>query len=192
MDEVYITDEKFDKTDFNKDPLSIGSYENCSFIYCDFSGTDLSEIKFIDCLFEGCNLSLVKLSGAAFRNVKFRDCKMLGLRFDTCNTFGLAFGFEKCDLGHSSFYGLKIKKTVFKLLQLNDVDFTTCDLTASSFENCDLVNAKFENTNLEKVDFRTAFNYSIDPGSNKIKQARFSLPGIPGLLDKYDILIDPL
>ncbi len=42
----------------------------------------------------------------------------------------------------------------------------------------------------EGVDFRTSFNYSIDPQLNRIKKAKFSLPGIAGLLDKYDIVID--
>ena len=50
--------------------------------------------------------------------------------------------------------------------------------------------AAFENTILEKADFRTSFNYSIDPGKNRIKKAKFSLAGIAGLLEKYDIEID--
>jgi len=47
----------------------------------------------------------------------------------------------------------------------------------------------FENTILEKVDFSTSFNYSIDPEMNKIKKAKFSLPEVIGLLNKYDIEI---
>jgi len=41
------------------------------------------------------------------------------------------------------------------------------------------------------TDFRTSVNYSLDPERNRIKKARFSLSGIAGLLDKYDIEIDP-
>lgn len=93
-------------------------------------------------------------------------------------------------LNHSSFYRTKIKKTVFKNSQLHEVDFTECDLTSSVFDNCDLKGATFENTIIEKADFRTSFNYSIDPQINRIKKARFSLTGIAGLLDKYDIEID--
>jgi uncharacterized protein YjbI with pentapeptide repeats len=70
------------------------------------------------------------------------------------------------------------------------VDWTECDLSSSVFERCDLRDAKFENSNLEKVDFRTAFNFSIDPDNNRIKKARFSLDGVPGLLGKYNIEID--
>ncbi|WP_086936325.1 pentapeptide repeat-containing protein [Chamaesiphon minutus] len=58
------------------------------------------------------------------------------------------------------------------------------------FENCDLTDAIFQYTILEKADFRTAYNYSIDPELNRIKKAKFSRSGIAGLLDKYDIDID--
>lgn len=43
---------------------------------------------------------------------------------------------------------------------------------------------------IEKVDFRTAFNYSMGPEINRIKKAKFSISGISGLLDKYDIDIE--
>ena len=65
-----------------------------------------------------------------------------------------------------------------------------CDLTGCVFNNCDLTKATFENTIIEKADFRTSFNYSINPEINRIKKAKFSLSGIAGLLDKYDIEID--
>jgi len=115
---------------------------------------------------------------------------MLGLHFENCSEFGLLVGFENCNLNHSSFYKTKLKKTSFKNTQLNEVDFVECDLTNSDFDSCDLLKAAFENTILEKADFRTSYNYSIDPEVNKIKKAKFSLPGAVGLLDKYDISID--
>jgi uncharacterized protein YjbI with pentapeptide repeats len=65
-----------------------------------------------------------------------------------------------------------------------------CDLTASVFDNCDFTRAIFENTIIEKTDFRTSFNYSINPEINRIKKAKFSLSGIIGLLAKYDIDIE--
>ena len=69
------------------------------------------------------------------------------------------------------------------------MDFTECDLAASVFDNCDLKLAAFENTILEKADLRSSYNYSINPELNKIKKAKFSLPAVVGLLDKYDIEI---
>jgi uncharacterized protein YjbI with pentapeptide repeats len=64
------------------------------------------------------------------------------------------------------------------------------DLNSTVFDNCDLLGAVFQNTILEKADFRTAYNYSIDPDINRVKKAKFSASGIAGLLDKYDIEIE--
>ena len=89
-----------------------------------------------------------------------------------------------------TFYKTKIKKTSFKNSQLQETDFTEADLTNSVFDNCNLLQAIFDHTMLEKADFRTSFNYSIDPEINRIKQARFSISEIAGLLNKYDIHIE--
>ena len=70
------------------------------------------------------------------------------------------------------------------------MDFTECDLTGAVFDNCDLLGAAFENTILKTADFRTSINYSINPDINQIKKAKFSLPAVIGLLDRYDIKIE--
>jgi len=70
------------------------------------------------------------------------------------------------------------------------VDFTETDLSMAVFKNSDLLNTSFMRTNLEKADFRSAFNYSIDPELNKIKKAKFSAEGLSGLLTKYNIDIE--
>ena len=186
MNETYFTDQTFDRIE----TLTKGEYEGCTFNSCNFSDSDLSGNKFSDCEFNECNLSLAKLHKTALRDVKFKDCKMLGLRFDTCNDFGLSFSFEGCQLNHSSFYKMNIKKTVFKNSQLQETDFTEADLTSALFENCNLSQATFDQTTLEKADLRTSYNYSIDPENNRLKKAKFSMEGVTGLLDKYDIEIE--
>ena len=115
---------------------------------------------------------------------------MLGLRFDTCDSFGLSLKFEGCFLNHSSFYELKLKNMLFKDSQLQEVDFVSCDLSTTVFDNCDLALAAFNETNLEKVDFRTSYNYSFDPEKNRIKKAKFNISGLSGLLKKYDLEIE--
>lgn len=115
---------------------------------------------------------------------------MLGLRFDNCNEFGLSFSFEGCQLIHSSFYKTGLKKTIFRDCQLQEIDFSEADLTSALFDNCNLQHATFDSTILEKADLRTSFNFSIDPELNRIKKAKFSLSGITGLLDKYEIEIE--
>jgi len=46
------------------------------------------------------------------------------------------------------------------------------------------------NSNLENVDFRSSYNYIIDPEKNKLKKAKFGVSGIFGLLKKYNLEID--
>jgi uncharacterized protein YjbI with pentapeptide repeats len=183
MDSIY--DKTFTKLtpgDFKK-----AEYEKCIFVNCDFSGVDLSGAKFIECEFKGCGLSLVKVAGTTINDVIFRDCKMLGFRFDLCHQLALSFTIESCALNDTSFFKCKLKKTVFNNSQLHHCDFGQTDLSESKFNNCDLKDAMFENTNLSKADFRTAYNYTIDPDVNIVKKAKFSKEGLAGLLDKYDI-----
>ncbi len=190
MDIKYIEGQRFEKNNYKNNPLPKGEYECCQFLSCDFSNGDLSSCKFTDCEFTECNFSLAKLSNVVFRDAIFKDCKMLGLQFKSCNQFGLSFSFENCILNHCTFHKTKIIKTHFKNSQLHEVDFTECDLTNSSFDNCDLLRATFYNTIIEKTDFRTSYNYAIDPEINRVKKAKFSIDGICGLLGKYDIIID--
>jgi len=184
---IFIEKKVFDKRNFIEIPLSKGEYENCTFICCDFSNANLSEFVFCEYTFNSCNLSLAIVKSTAFRNVNFFDCKLTGIQFNACNEFLLSFSFENCILNLASFIQLKIKKTLFKNSSLHEVDFTETDCSNSNFDQCDLSRAIFYKTNLEKCDFRTSYNYSIDPEVNKIKKAKFSLNGIMGLLDKYDI-----
>jgi uncharacterized protein YjbI with pentapeptide repeats len=114
---------------------------------------------------------------------------MLGMLFNNCNDLGFSVQFENCQLNHSSFFKLKLKKTIFNNCSLEEVDFSECDLTESKFDGSQLKDARFDRTNLEKTDFRNASFYSIDPEINKVKKAKFSFPGVIGLLDKYDIEI---
>lgn len=126
------------------------------------------------------------------RDIKFKECKMLGLEFGNCSQFGFAVNFEDCNLTHSSFLEMKIRKTLFKNCQLHEVEFGESDLSGSMFDNCDLQNAIFENSILNKADLRTSFNYSINPEVNRLKKAKFSLSGLPGLLDQYELEVDKL
>jgi len=188
-EEVYVTERTFDKEQFSLHPLPKGEYEDCHFINCDFSETDLGGSSFAGCTFTSCNLSMVKLAKTAFRDVHFKGCKMLGLHFETCNPFGMSMHFEDCQLDHSSFYQVKMPGTRFRKVQLREADLTEADLSGSVFDDCDLSGATFDHSNLEKADLRGARQYSIDPEINKIRKAKFSMPDVVGLLHKYGIVI---
>lgn len=189
MDRPYFEEKTYEKTDFTGNRLPSGEYEACNFLQCDLSNADLSGIHFSECKFTDCNFSNTKLSKTIFRDVIFKDCKMMGLHFEDCDDFILSFQFDHCILNFSSFYKMKLKKTLFRHCSLQETDLTEADCSGAFFDHCDFAKALFQGTNLEKADLRTSFNYSIDPSSNKIKKAKFSLAGIPGLLDRYDIII---
>lgn len=181
----------FFQATFTRDYVPVaGEYEGCIFNGCDWAGLDLSGYHFIACRFEGCNWSMAKLQRTVLREVYFKDCKLLGLRFDLCNHLGFSVSFTGCQLQHASFYQLKLKSTPFSHCNLQETDFAETDLTAALFEHCDLALAQFERSNLEKADFRTAFNYTIDPESNRLRHAQFSLPGVVGLLRKYELVVE--
>lgn len=187
MHQDYIKSKTSDKIDFTKNPPPGIEYESHTFTNCDFSNADLAGRVFINCEFENCNLSMAILIDTTLQDIAFKNCKMLGLHFENCNRFGLSVKFDGCNLHHASFFKTKLKKTIFQNSKLLEVDFTEGDFSGSVFENCDLMGSLFENTMLEKADFSTSFNYSIDPEKNRIKKARFSLTGLPGLLEKYEI-----
>ena len=133
---------------------------------------------------------MTKLNKTTLQDVDFVDCKLLGIKFETCNPFSLSFSFEGCQLNHSSFYQLKIPKTSFTNSALIEVDFTEANVGSANFSNCNLSGAIFDRTNLEKADFRTAVAFSIHPLTNKIKKARFSSDNLMGVLNCFDITID--
>jgi fluoroquinolone resistance protein len=52
------------------------------------------------------------------------------------------------------------------------------------------MNSVFSRTVLKEADLTAASNYIIDPESNNIRKAKFSISGVSGLLNKYDISIE--
>jgi len=188
--ETVFFEEEFRNIDFASGKPIGEEYEHCVFVNCNLAKADLSHIKLIECKFDACDFSGAKMGNTSFQDVKFKDCKLLGLHFEDCNPFLFAVNFEGCQINFSSFYKLSLKQTIFKDCIMQEVDFSAADLTNASFNSCDLNGAIFENTLLEKADFRTSYNYSIRPELNRIKKAKFSIQGLAGLLDKYDIIIE--
>lgn len=183
---VYFDEQTFESAA----SLAEGEYEYCTFKDCDLANMDFQEYKFVECEFVNCNLSNANINQTYLQDVIFNNCKMLGLSFDQCNPFGFAAKFEHCSLDHSTFFQVKLSQSSFKDCHMHEVDFTEAVMTGMVVTNCDLLNAHFENTNLEKADFTSSTNYSINPEINKLKGARFSLPDVVGLLDKYGIKVN--
>jgi uncharacterized protein YjbI with pentapeptide repeats len=84
----------------------------------------------------------------------------------------------------------KFVGTRFDKCDLSEANFTQANFSEAQFPDCRFFNAIFENTNLEKADFTTAEGFVINPANNRIKKAKFSLGGLPGLLADYDLEIE--
>ncbi len=167
-----------------------GYYEQCSFVQCNFNSADLSGMRMVNCRFEGCDFSLAKLKNSSLQEVKFVNCKLLGVQFSDCRKFMLEVDFDSCILKLALFSGLKLKNTRFRNCDMQEADFSEADLSGAQFDGSDLLQAIFFHTNLESADFRGAFNYSINPETNRLRKAKFSIPGVTGLLDSYGIIIE--
>ena len=178
--------EHFDKEDFRV-RTAARSYEDCLFTGCLFSSADLRDCEFTDCRFERCDLSMALLKNTSMRTVRFHECKLLGTSFENCNQILFSPDFERCLLDYASFRRAKLRKRLFCGCSLRQADFSAADLSGAGFADCELDGATFDRTVLEKTDFSPARNYSIDPETNRIRRARFSIGGLPGLLGRYDI-----
>lgn len=133
---------------------------------------------------------MTKFSYSQLDKITFKECKLVGVNFGVCTDLLFSVKFEHCILDCCAFTGKNMRNTIFSDSTVREVDFSECELSNSSFHNSDLSKSVFNQTKLTGVDFTTAFNYSIDPEINNIQQAKFSIHGVSGLLDKYDIHIE--
>ncbi|MBI1222425.1 MAG: pentapeptide repeat-containing protein [Bacteroidetes bacterium] len=183
----YFSDETFQN--LTQLPES-GEYENCTFDSCDFQESDFSQFQFIDCVFESCNLSNGKMKGTGLQGCSFHSCKLLGIHWEEAKEFGIRLQFDDCKLNHSSFFQMKLPRTLFRHCDLSDVDFTGSELKESSFAGSRMLNVQFGDCNLEKCDFRSAMDYRLFPDKNRIKGAKFSKDGLEGLLTAFGIIVE--
>ena len=190
MNAAYFEDQVYESTSHESAQLLPGTYERCRFLQCNFSESDLSDYRFLECEFHHCNLDRVVLINTSLSEVKFIDCKMMGISFEHCHRVMFTPYFENCLLNFSNFFERKMPGIVFKDCNLTEVDFTAAILSEAVFTGCDFTNARFDRTVLTKTDFRGAFNFSIDPENNDVRKAKFSLATVQGLLQKYGILIE--
>jgi uncharacterized protein YjbI with pentapeptide repeats len=121
--------------------------------------------------------------------VTFNHCEIKEVNFAMCNKLIFEVHFNNCILDFSKFYTLKIKGTPFINCSLIAVDFMASDLTDVVFENCDLYRTEFTKAIANNANFKTSYNYTIDPTKTKLKKAIFGFEGLKGLLFKYDIVV---
>ena len=189
MESLIHIQKTFEKVIYIDKRINNREFEDCVFKNCDLSNSNFAYNSFLDCEFINCNLSMTSLAGTSLKNVKFKNSKLLGIQFNECEDFLFEVAFEDCILDYAVFSNKKMPKTNFINCSLQDVTFIKTYLTQSVFDNCNLEGAIFNESQLAAADFRTAYNFKIDPEFNPMKKAKFSTQGLEGLLDKYDIKI---
>lgn len=189
MESILHEDKTFEEVVYAAQVIRGREFHSCTFKRCDFSNSEFLNSKFVDCVFESCNLSMMKLSGSTLNNAVFKHCKILGVNFSQCQDFLFTVRFESCLLDYASFMGKKMLKTNFINTTLKEVSFTGANLSGAVFDQTDLLNAVFSRTDLTGANFITAYNYTMDPELNTLKNATFSMDGVAGLLSKYNIKI---
>lgn len=185
----YNLDLQYNDITYGVEDVNFKEFESCTFTNCDFSQCNFIAVTFIDCSFNNCNFNTSKINHVALRTVYFNNCKVKEVNFAMCDKLIFEIHFKDCILDFSKFYTLKLKGTTFTNCSLVAVDFMSADLTEVQFNNCDLYRAEFEKAIANKANFRSSYNYTIDPTKTKLKKAIFSLTTVKGLLHKHDIVV---
>ena len=167
-----------------------GEFDHCVLERCDFSRQEFDGAEFAHCTFLNCDLSNAILENLALHHTVFSGCKWVGVDFGKCSKYQFSAQFVDCILDYAVFDHNTLKKIHFERCSLREVSFNECHLGEAWFDHCTLERAVFTRCNLEGADFRTAMDYALDPQQNRVRQARFALPGVLRLLDPLQIRID--
>lgn len=187
----YFLEKNYSDVVYDKEDVNFKEFEGCVFNRCDFSRCAFLAVTFIDCVFNDCIFDGAKINYVALRTTTFHNCSIKDVNFAMTDKLIFDIAFNRCQLDFSKFYTLKIKGTIFTNCSLIAVDFMSADLTEVVFDRCDLYRSEFAKATANKADFRTSFNYTIDPEKTKIKKAMFAREGLKGLLAKHEITVVP-
>jgi len=186
----YHAGKKFESVSFAGRDLAGHTFEDCVFSSCHFIEVPLARVAFVSCAFRQSELSLVKIENTTLNSVRFEGCKLIGLNFADCNKFGFLPDFSDCLLDSSVFYSNCLKKGRFLECTIRNCDFIECDMREADFSDSTLESSTFQKCNLEKADFRSSSDYSIDPLTNRLSKARFTLPEAQSFLGFLGIKIE--
>lgn len=185
----YFLDIEYNNITYDEQDVNLKEFESCIFNHCDFSNCNFMGVVFIDCVFNQCNFNSARINHVALRTVTFSNCELKEVNFSMCDKLIFEVHFKECILDFSKFYTLKIKGTTFVDCSLVAVDFMKTDLTEVLFDNCDLYRSEFAQATANKANFKSSYNYTIDPTKTKIKKAVFSHTEVKGLLFKHEIIV---
>ena len=187
-------EENFEDIEFNRiqdiKDIKSKSFYNCTFKNCDFTESDFSFTLLSDCVFEDSNLSLIKLAETKLHNVQFNRCKIMGVDFTQISKLIFKMNFQESQITKCTFSSLDLSESELIDCIIHQSDFFQTNLSKSNFSGSDLQDTLFEDTELTEADFTNAKNYSINPLTNKVKNAQFTMPDAIHLLDALEVNIN--
>lgn len=176
--------------DFAEKNIKDHEFENCTFEDCHFVKANLTAVAFMDCKFKNCDFVIPILVNTGIKSCDFYGCKFMGVDFSDCSNFFFSPSFQDCMINACNFEGNKMSKTEFYYCKIRETTFINCDLSESRFDNSEFQRTDFQNCQLQKSDFTDALGYTINPFTNKLKGARFSLPEAQSFLYFLDIEVE--
>lgn len=186
--EILHQHKRFENISYEDKIVEGREFYDCTFYKSNLKGCIFQECIFEKCTFEDCDLSLINVKRTALTGIQVINSKAIGILW--CNASNpLSVSFHHSQISYSNFYGKNLKKSQFVKCVAADVDFSECNLSTANFSGTDLRNARFFNTDLTGANFVDTENYFIDPKTNKIKNAKFNLPGALSFLAALDIVL---
>jgi len=186
-------DRTFKRINYRNKLVDRASFDNCTFTNCSFQETTFQNCKFRDCTFIDCDLRLMRVSGTSFRETVFKKSNVVGVNWvdGSWSKSGLleSIGFVECEVSHSIFMGLELKKMVMTKCVAKDAEFAEANFTQANFTYTDFAESRFLHSNLTEADFSGARNYAIDVAINTVAKAKFSLPDAVNLLRCMNIVL---
>ena len=174
---------------FDANTLHDRSFVDCQFQNCRFDKANLTGSTFSDCQFNHCEITLPNLMNCGFRGATFTECKLIGVDFTKGDPSFFRLAFERCLIDTCNFSSLKLKSTTFVRSTIRESRFIQTTLNEANFDGTDLEHTLFHECDLEKASFVNARNYTINPTTNKVKGATFSLPEAVSLLSNLGITL---
>jgi uncharacterized protein YjbI with pentapeptide repeats len=162
--------------DFSEVHLEDRSFDDCLFRSCRFDRGSLGGAIFSGCRFDQCQLTLMTLKHTTLADVEFTGCKLVGLNFSDCDDLRFSITLRETVLDSVVIFDRRMKGSKILSCRIRD-----CELSGNDLRNADFGGTVFERTNfsrcnLENADFTTCQGYLIDPSTNRLKNAKFSLP----------------
>lgn len=169
-------------------------FEDCEFRNFDNAKWSPVGCTFLGCTFRACNFSLGSWVDCTIRDCSFVSSKLTGTDFTRANWTAFSgaspLRFQDCELSYANFTRVRLGSAVFSRCRLPETEFGGADLAGAQFIDCNLDGTNFQRANLPKADFRTSYNFVIDPVISNVRGAMFSSATLRGLLDSFGIEIE--